>query len=82
MMKKNKTKKHDVFFVDDDSGIRSAVADDLEDLGCKVRCFDNAADCLEQLPKQNCNLLITDVKMPGMEVLYVCKTFFQIFSHN
>ncbi len=63
---KNKTKKHDVFFVDDDPGVCSAVADDLEDMGCKVKCFTNAADCLEQLPDNNCNLLITDVKMPGM----------------
>ena len=64
-----KTKQHDVFFVDDESGIRRVVADELGRLGCKVSCFANAADCLEQLPKQNCNLLITDVKMPGMDGL-------------
>ena len=64
---KNKTKQHEVFFVDDDSEVRSAVAEDLEDLGCKVSCFASAADCLEQLPEKNCNLLITDVKMPGMD---------------
>ena len=66
---KNKTKQYDVFFVDDDPGVRGAVAGDLEDLGYKVSCFANGADCLEQLPKQNCNLLITDVKMPGMDGL-------------
>lgn len=66
---KARTKQYDVFFVDDEPEIRKVVADDLEDLGCKVRCFANAADCLEQLPKQNCNLLITDVKMPGMDGL-------------
>ncbi len=66
---KNKTKQPDVFFVDDDPAVRSAVADNLEDLGCKVSCFANAFDCLEQLPKKNCNLLITDVRMPGMDGL-------------
>jgi len=66
---KNKMKQHEVFFVDDDAEVRSAVAEDLEDLGCKVSCFASAADCLEQLPEKNCNLLITDVKMPGMDGL-------------
>lgn len=65
----NKAKIYDVFFVDDDPEVRSAVAEDLEELGCKVSCFARAADCLEQLPKQNCNLLITDVKMPDMDGL-------------
>lgn len=62
-------KQYDVFFVDDDPEVRSAVVDALNDLGCKVTCFANAVDCLEQLPKGNCNLLITDVKMPGMDGL-------------
>jgi len=66
---KTKTKQYDVFFVDDDAGIRELVSKDLEGIDCKVSCFANAADCLEQLGKQNCNLLITDVKMPGMDGL-------------
>lgn len=65
---KTKTKQH-VFFVDDEPGIRRVVTDDLQGLGCKVSCFANAAECLGQLPKQNCNLLITDVRMPGMDGL-------------
>ena len=64
-----KAKKYDVFFVDDDAEVRAAVAEDLEDLGCIVSCFSKAEDCLEQLPTKNCNLLITDVKMPGMDGL-------------
>lgn len=65
---RTKTKQH-VFFVDDEPGIRRIVADVLKRLGCKVSCFANAVECLEQLDKQNCNLLITDVKMPGMDGL-------------
>ena len=66
---RRKAKQYDVFFVDDDPKIRSVVAEALNDLECKVSCFARAADCLEQLPEQNCNLLITDVKMPGMDGL-------------
>ena len=64
---RTKTKQYDVFFVDDDAGIRELISEELERVGCKVNCFANGAECLEQLPKQNCNLLITDVKMPGMD---------------
>ena len=66
---KSKTKLHDVFFVDDDAGIRSLVAAELERMNCNVICFDNGIDCLEQIGKQNCNLLITDLRMPGMDGL-------------
>jgi len=66
---RTKTKQYDVFFVDDDAGIRELISEELEGVGCKVICFANAVECLEQLDKQNCNLLITDVKMPGMDGL-------------
>ena len=58
-----------MFFVDDEPGIRRIVADELKRLGCEVSCFASAIECLEQLPEQDCNLLITDVKMPGMDGL-------------
>ena len=48
---KIKTKQYDVFFVDDDSEVCSAVADSLKDLGCTVTCFNNAFDLLTQSPK-------------------------------
>ena len=64
---RTKTKQYDVFFVDDDAEIRKLISEELEEIDCKVSCFANGADCLEQLDKQNCNLLITDVKMPGMD---------------
>lgn len=66
---RTKTKQYDVFFVDDDAGIRRIITDELKRLGCKVSCFASAIECLEQLPEQDCNLLITDVKMPGMDGL-------------
>ena len=64
---RTETKQYDVFFVDDDAGIRELISEELKGINCKVSCFANGTDCLEQLGKQNCNLLITDVKMPGMD---------------
>jgi FixJ family two-component response regulator len=65
---KSKTKQH-IFFVDDEAGIRKVADNALKKTGCMVSCFGSAAECLEQLPKQDCNLLVTDVKMPGMDGL-------------
>jgi len=67
----NNAKQH-IFFVDDEPKVREVVSETLEELGSKVSCFACAADCLEQLGYQRCDLLITDVKMPemdGMELL-------------
>ena len=66
---RTKTKQYDVFFVDDDAGIRELISEELREINCNVSCFASAIECLEQLPEQDCNLLITDVKMPGMDGL-------------
>ncbi len=71
----NNAKQH-IFFVDDEPKIREVVSETIEQLGVKVSCFASAADCLEQLVFQRCDLLITDVKMPemdGMELLAKAK---------
>jgi two-component system response regulator FixJ len=44
-----------------------AAANTLKQLGYNVTCFANAAECLDALQIQSCALLITDVKMPGMD---------------
>ncbi len=56
----NNAKQH-IFFVDDEPQVREVVGKTLEELGSKVSCFASAADCLEQLGSQRCDLLITDV---------------------
>jgi len=62
----NNARQH-IFFVDDEPKVRKAVGRTLDQLGSKVSCFACAADCLEQLRCQTCDLLITDVKMPEMD---------------
>ena len=60
----DKYKAH-IFVVDDDSCILDSMALFLEKAGFECTCFENADDCLEYLRQQNCNLLITDINMPG-----------------
>ena len=64
----NNAKQH-IFFADDEPKVRELVGKTLERLGTKVSCFASASECLEQLRSQQCDLLITDVKMPGMDGL-------------
>jgi len=58
--------KQHIFFVDDNPEVRNVVGRTLKQVGAKVSCFACADDCLEKLRNQKCDLLITDVKMPGM----------------
>lgn len=59
--------KHRIFFVDDEANVRTAVSKTLAKVGTEVICFAGAVDCLKQLRCGKCDLLITDVKMPGMD---------------
>jgi len=68
-----KKKRHTVFLVEDEARLRSILTTELKTLGCNVTPFASAEDCLKQLPDQTCHLLITDVKMPGMDGLTLLK---------
>jgi two-component system response regulator FixJ len=56
-----------IFLVDDELGIRRSVSRTLRRCGYKVKCFADADACLQRLHLQTCDLLITDVKMPGID---------------
>lgn len=56
-----------IFVVDDEPKVCEAIRETLEESGAKVTCFARAAECLERLRRQRCDLLITDLKMPEMD---------------
>jgi two-component system response regulator FixJ len=66
------TKQH-IFFVDDEPKICKAVTQILKRLECEVSCFDRGSRCLKKLQTHNCDLLITDVKMPDMDGIELLK---------
>ena len=64
--------KRYIFFLDDELKIREVVKETLEGCGFDVECFDSPSECLAQLRSVNCDLLITDLRMPekdGIELL-------------
>lgn len=62
-----------VFFVDDEPAVRMVVRKTLERSGVNVTCFACADDCLASLESARCDLLITDVKMPGTDGIELLK---------
>lgn len=62
----NKSKEH-VYVVDDDSCICDTISLNLKNAGFECSSFESADDCLDQLQTRKCDLLITDLRMPGKD---------------
>jgi len=56
-----------IFVIDDDEQVCQAIRRTLEREGWEVTTFSRAADCLNSPRLENCDLVISDVKMPGMD---------------
>jgi two-component system, NtrC family, response regulator len=60
-------KKAKIWVVDDEKIIRVTLADDLRDAGYAVREFSNAGSVFQILPEETPDIIITDLKMPGID---------------
>ncbi|WP_322786021.1 sigma-54-dependent Fis family transcriptional regulator [Caulobacter segnis] len=58
-----------VLLVDDDEALRSAVAQGLMLRGFDVSAFDNASAALKALSRDFGGVVVSDVRMPGMDGL-------------
>ncbi len=66
--------KKRMLVIDDDQVIRRGLKRILEQAGYEVEDFASGHLAIEELQRQNCDLVITDLKMPGMSGLDVLKT--------
>ncbi len=58
-----------VFIVDDDREMRDSLTQYLEKSGCVAEAFSSALDALNCVQTRRPNVLVTDVRMPGMSGL-------------
>jgi len=71
---------HKVWIVDDDSSIRWVLARALRAEGFDVSDFEDAESALSHLEKDSPEVLMTDIRMPGMSGLELAKTLHQQHS--
>lgn len=62
-----------ILVVDDDPDIREVLRDRLESLGYRVLLASDGREGLELLEKQNPQMILLDIEMPGMNGLEVLK---------
>lgn len=67
-------KRQRILVVDDESLMRTAVAESLQSCGYRVTDADNGADAMTLFMKNNFDLVITDMRMPGMTGMDVLKS--------
>ncbi|MBW7886957.1 MAG: response regulator [Bacteroidetes bacterium] len=64
---------HTILVVDDSSTVRKFVSVSLSMQGFRVVTAEDGMDALEKLPREQVDLLITDLNMPNMDGLELVK---------
>jgi FixJ family two-component response regulator len=57
--------KKRVFIVDDEPAVLKAISQTVSMLGCHAICFGSPGECLDHIKSIGCDLLISDINMPG-----------------
>jgi DNA-binding NtrC family response regulator len=69
-----------IFLIDDERILRVSLADELRDAGHEVHEFSQAESALQKLREEKPDLLITDIRMPGMDGLELTEKVKQFSS--
>ena len=72
----------DILLVDDEAGIRKVLAISLTDLGYTVHTADSASAALDVMEKIRPAIVLTDIKMPGMDGIELLKTVKQRYPET
>ncbi|MFV9646994.1 MAG: response regulator, partial [Desulfobacterales bacterium] len=63
-----------ILLIDDEEGIRKVLGITLEDIGYEVLSAENGEEALRLFRKKAPPIVLTDIKMPGIDGIQVLKT--------
>jgi len=63
-----------ILLIDDEEGIRKVLGISLEDIGYEVLSAENGEEALRLFRKTAPPIVLTDIKMPGIDGIQVLKT--------
>jgi len=66
-----------IMIVDDESVVRQAFARILASEQCTVQTVDNGQDALRRMEREPCDVVLLDLRMPGMDGLSVLRAIKQ-----
>ena len=72
---------HNIWIVDDDSSIRWVLARALRAEGFEVHDFEDAESALQALGNATPDVLMTDIRMPGMSGLELAQQLHEQLPH-
>lgn len=58
-----------ILVVDDDDAVRELIAEEMKEEGYRVLTVNNARDALKMVEEEPLDLVILDIRMPGMDGL-------------
>jgi DNA-binding NtrC family response regulator len=62
-----------VLLVDDESVVGETLSEMLSEEGCQVTMLDNALDALKTFNQHGCDIVLTDLSMPGINGLELAR---------
>jgi CheY-like chemotaxis protein len=72
------TRKKRILVIEDDREMRSLLQDFLEEEGCAVGCVEDGSEAFRKLAREKFDLIITDIRMPGLSGLDILPGLKQI----
>ncbi len=70
-----------ILVVDDEEGLREGLSHLLEDEGYRVLCAENGDRALEIIRQTHIDLILTDMRMPGMGGIELLKSVRAVNEH-
>lgn len=62
-----------VVIAEDDKAISDLLKLHLDDLECRVQSFDRGDTAFDYLTKNECDLIVLDINLPGLDGLEICR---------